>query len=310
MSRSSRAFRHEALLHRGVGGFLDGAVPFIRDGLAAGETILVMVGEDKSLPLGDRLGDDADALHMADMREAGRNPGRIIPTLDGFVDEHRGSPGIRVIGEPVWPGRAPAEVVECQLHESLVDRAFAAVDGLWLLCPYDVSALEDHVLAEAVHGHRTITDGAAGRDNPEYRNGTGLPAPFDAPLPRPAARAEVLAFEREQLADVRRCAGGCAAAIGLPAEKTNDLILAISEIAANSIRHGGGRGVLRVWGEDRALVCEVRDRGHIRDPLAGRRKPTHVGDGGWGLWLTHNVCDLVQVRSSADGTVVRLLMRA
>ena len=40
-------------------------------------------------------------------------------------------------------------------------------------------------------------------------------------------------------------------------------MLAVDELAANSIRHGGGRGVVRLWTEDGALVCDVRDRGSI-----------------------------------------------
>jgi anti-sigma regulatory factor (Ser/Thr protein kinase) len=80
-------------------------------------------------------------------------------------------------------------------------------------------------------------------------------------------------------------------------------------LAANSALHGRGRGVLRVWRDQDTLVCEVRDRGHIHDPLAGRHKPDTAQRGGWGLWIVNQVCDLVQVRTGADGTVVRVLMR-
>jgi len=65
-----------------------------------------------------------------------------------------------------------------------------------------------------------------------------------------------------------------------------------------------------VWVEDDALICEIRDGGHITDPLIGRRRP--VADphgGGFGMWLATQCCDLVQVRSFPEGTVVRLHMR-
>jgi anti-sigma regulatory factor (Ser/Thr protein kinase) len=97
---------------------------------------------------------------------------------------------------------------------------------------------------------------------------------------------------------------------GFVPQRTQDLVLAVNELAGNSTRHGSGRGVLRVWREDEMLVCEVRDRGRIADPLAGRQRPDHESEGGWGLWIVNQVCDLVQVRSGSDGTVVRAHMRA
>ncbi len=88
---------------------------------------------------------------------------------------------------------------------------------------------------------------------------------------------------------------------GLPAELADDLVLAVSEAAANSIRHGLGRGLLRVWSEDGYVVCEVSDRGHLDDPLAGRRRPEPLPTDSRGLWLIHHLCDLVQIRSTAVG---------
>jgi anti-sigma regulatory factor (Ser/Thr protein kinase) len=80
-------------------------------------------------------------------------------------------------------------------------------------------------------------------------------------------------------------------------------------MATNSVRHGGGHGLLRVWQEPDALICEVRDAGHIREPLVGRVRPAIGQVGGFGVWLANQVCDLVQIRSVASGTVIRLHMR-
>ena len=86
-------------------------------------------------------------------------------------------------------------------------------------------------------------------------------------------------------------------------------MLAVNEVATNSIRHGGGRGVLRIWHAAGALVCEVADSGRIADPLAGRQRPVSGQSGGHGLWLCNQICDLVQVRTFATGSVVRLHTR-
>ena len=80
----------------------------------------------------------------------------------------------------------------------------------------------------------------------------------------------------------------------------------MTEVATNSIRHGSGGGTLRLWRQEDALVCEVTDPGHITDPLVGRRTPSPATQGGRGLWLANQLCDLIQVRSTPAGTTIRL----
>jgi hypothetical protein len=63
-----------------------------------------------------------------------------------------------------------------------------------------------------------------------------------------------------------------------------------------------------VWEEEHELICEVRDRGHVDQPLVGRQRPAIDQGGGRGLWLINHLCDLAEVRSSPRGTVVRLRM--
>jgi Histidine kinase-like ATPase domain len=67
-------------------------------------------------------------------------------------------------------------------------------------------------------------------------------------------------------------------------------------------------GTLRIWDDPDGLVCEVRDRGRILHPLIGREEPEVGQVGGHGIWLVNLVCDLVQVRSSPDGSTVRMKM--
>ena len=80
----------------------------------------------------------------------------------------------------------------------------------------------------------------------------------------------------------------------------------VNELATNSLLHGGGGGTLRLWQEGAKLVCEVRDAGVIVEPLVGRRRPSPSAQGGAGLWIINQLCDLVQIRSAVGfGTVVR-----
>ncbi|MFC0429338.1 ATP-binding protein [Kutzneria buriramensis] len=115
-------------------------------------------------------------------------------------------------------------------------------------------------------------------------------------------------FGPDGLAGLRALVTARALACGLARTRTEDLVLAVHELATNSVRHGGGRGRCRMWREGTALVCEVSDRGWITDPLAGRRRPPADQPGGRGLWLVNQLCDVMEVQSSPDGTVVRVRM--
>jgi anti-sigma regulatory factor (Ser/Thr protein kinase) len=293
-------FSHEALLYEGPDGLLAGTLPFIREGLERNEPILVAVGAQKIARLREALGVDAERVEFADMAVLGHNPARIIPAWHEFLARH--SRPVRGIGEPIWAGRSGPELIECQLHEALLNVAFADTQGFTLLCPYDVTALDESVVHEACCSHPTVNE----QPSHAFRAAERLLAPFESPLPPPPAQARLLGFELDSIGEARRLTRQCAAE--LEGERAEDLVLAVAELAANSIRHGGGRGILRIWHDGDTLVCEVRDRGRIRDPLAGRHVPKAEWIGGRGLWLANAVCDLVQVRSTAQGTAVRLHM--
>jgi anti-sigma regulatory factor (Ser/Thr protein kinase) len=110
------------------------------------------------------------------------------------------------------------------------------------------------------------------------------------------------------LSQVRSLAEAQAKEAGLPDDRVVDFVLAVSEVAANTIRHARSPGSIRIWSDDQAITCEIRDEGIITDPLAGMRKPSPDATGGHGLWLVRQVCDLVELHSDGDGTIVRLHM--
>ena len=118
--------------------------------------------------------------------------------------------------------------------------------------------------------------------------------------------SEELGVDRTTLSALRGFIQGRAEKAGLDDERVDDLVYAVNEVVTNSICHGEGRARVSVWTEDRAVVCEVRDRGWIRDPLAGLVAPRADTISGRGLWLVNQLCDLVQLRSSPAGTTLRL----
>jgi len=114
-------------------------------------------------------------------------------------------------------------------------------------------------------------------------------------------------FTARELRDVRRLVSGYAE-LSLGKARADDLVLAVNELATNSVRHGGGEGTLRMWTQEDALVCEIHDAGHIADPRAGQTPPTPDQPSGRGLWVVNRLADLMRIHSSPTGTVVRLHM--
>jgi anti-sigma regulatory factor (Ser/Thr protein kinase) len=303
-----RAFRHEALLYAGDAEFVAGTAPFIREGVRAGEPVMVVVDDRKIGLLREELDDERDAVGFLDMGEVGQNPARIIPLWRRFVDEHvRPGKGARGIGEPIWPERTPAELTECQRHESLLNVAFDG-DVPWsLLCPYDAAALPDDVLEEARRSHPVMS--ARGRESAsELYDAEAVRRPFGGRLPEPYGPVSELRYGAREIADVRSFVRGFARSAGLADEAVDDLVLAVSELATNSVRHATGAGTVRLWIEGETVLCEIRDGGTIDEPLVGRVVPPPDALGGRGIWIVNQLCDLVQVRSSREGTVVRLHM--
>jgi anti-sigma regulatory factor (Ser/Thr protein kinase) len=302
-------FSHEALFYAGSDDFVECVAAFVREGLAAGEPVLVMVTADKIALLEDELGADAARVSFADMGEAGRNPGRIISAWGDFAADHlaRGR-RLRGVGEPIWADRAPEELVECQHHESLLNLAFGHADGFRLLCPYDVKSLPPDVLDEARRSHPLILEGARRRESSGYRGVEAIALAGDS-LPPPRTSSEEMSFRRTSLVAVRRFVSSRASDAGLDPDRVQDLVLSVNEAASNSVRHGGGGGVVRLWREAGSIVCEVRDRGRIEEPLVGRNRPEPGCSGGHGLWMANQLCDLVQLRTRRHGTAVRLHMR-
>ncbi len=235
------------------------------------------------------------------MREIGRNPGTLIPAWRDFVDRHAAEGrGVRGVGEPMWRERTPAAKAECHHHEALLNLAFRDDPGLFLLCPYDTQALEPATVERALARH-PIAHRRPRRSGARYAADGGVDATLAEPLPPPGPDARTVAFAAGDLADVRAFVRRGASAAGMAADRTDDLVLATHEAAANSVRHGGGQGMLRMWLQDGHVVCEVADRGCITDPLVGRRHPAPGPSHSRGMWLMHHVCDLVQVRSTEGG---------
>jgi len=304
-------FRHEALLYRGEAELVEQAARFLRDGLAQGEPGMAIVSPRKIALLREALGADAADVRFEDMADVGANPARIIPAWAAFMREAGGEGrSLRGVGEPIHSDRSPNELFECHRHESLLNVAFADAPSFRLLCPYDTTSLDPAVVAQARCTHPLVRERDGSLHASTAFEGVAAAAePCRAPLPAPAPDAQRLPILPAGLASLRALVARRAQRAGLTPERRDDLVLAVDELATNSICHGGGSGTLAIWETPAALVCEVTDNGRLLAPLAGRELPVPGQVGRYGLLLVNRLCDLVEQRTLARGNLVRVWMR-
>lgn len=302
-------FSHEALLYAGEGEFLKASAAFVRDGIALDEPVLVAVNAHRSAALRAELGADHTRVSFVDMTVVGHNPARILPMWRNFVDSRAASTTrCRGVGEPIWSSRPEIELIECQRHESLLNVAFGGGEDLWLLCPYDVEALDRAVLDEVRRSHPFVVEHGRREPTGEFNSQQMAHAHLQVPLAEPPSVQGQMAFGPDRVRDLREYVAGHLVAVDMDPERAFDFLVAVSEVATNTLRHGGGQGTVRVWHDEESLVCEVADRGILSDPLAGRLQPVAESENSRGLWLVNQLCDLVQIRVFDTGTVVRLHM--
>jgi anti-sigma regulatory factor (Ser/Thr protein kinase) len=301
-------FWHGALLYADDEDYVAGTLPFIHDALAHDAPVLVAVNREKTALLKRHLGWDTHWVDFVDMQALGQNPARIIPAWRKFVNDfgERGKRPLWGIGEPIWAERTPAELLECQRHEELLNVAFEAGQAWSLLCPYDTNALSDDVVEEARRSHPFVERGGAIVASDAYRGLDFAGAPFDADLPAPPAEAHTAIFTGRDLESLNAFVETHAIAAGLREDQTSDLCLAVNELASDSIAHAQGGGVVRIWREGDTVLAEVYDNGYVADPLVDRRQPPRDTRARRGMFVANELCDLVQLRSSAAGTTVRV----
>lgn len=301
---ANRSYRHEALLWHDTEEFLAATVPFIEQGLAAEEAVAVAVTGDRMHWLREAIGTDAKQVLFIDMAGVGRNPSRIIPALQQLLDEQSlVGKSFRAVGEPVWVGQRAEEVAESQLHEALLSVAVDPDTPCWLMCPYDAKQLSPAVIEEVYRSHPAVLDGTAYRGSHLYGGRAHVDQVFGTELQRLSGRSTQLAFGTDDLHRVSAFVASTAHAAGIGVDRAAGLAVAVQELAANSLHRGSTTGSVTMVTNDEAVVCDVFDETRLDDPLTGRRA---APKGRGGIWSAHDLCDLVQVRSTARGTTVRV----
>ncbi|ROP32181.1 sensor histidine kinase [Couchioplanes caeruleus] len=300
-------FTHSAFLYDTDDAYVSLLSGFVNEGLERGETVAVAAAPDRVSLLRDALDGESRSVSFLPADEWYVRPAR---TIAGWAQILRtaaadGSPFVRLVGQIPYAGPyAPWLRFEAALNRSL-----AELDG-HLLCPYDRKGLPDSLLRAAVRTHPRLHDGDwcdnAGYEKPEEF----LAATPEAPWPVSGEPVVVVPVEKS-VAGLRALVRDRATAEAwLPADRVEILVLAVSEIGTNSIRHGGADRELRVWLTADAVVTEVTDDGTTGpSPLAGYLLPRQGEIGGMGLWLVQQLCDALSIRQHGGLTRVRFAVR-
>ena len=302
--RSRQSYRHEAFLWRGRAEYVAGLVPFVLEGLDAGETVLIGATAEHTRWLGEELGSRAAELELVDLATVAGNPARIIPAVQELLDGCCG-PGrpARAIGEPVCPDGTAEHLHESQLNEALLNLAVDPDLPFWLVCPYDAEHLDPAVLEDATRSHPVLATPTSYVGSGRYRGRDHARELFAAELPHlgtPVSDRWVTEHTLWTAAEEVTWR----ASSSLYSDVVVTLADVVPRLVVESVRRGASRARLRLWDRPDELVCEVTDRTVVDDLLIGRRRPRDDEDDT--LWFANQTFDLVQVRSDARGTSVRL----
>ena len=297
--------RHEAVLHESPDDLARRLAPRIRVALAESAVVVAVLAPDHEQALRATLGPRGADVEFGD-------PVRVhaVPAFTVAGRLARTSRRARRFGgrSLVITQQLP-DLPDCEpAHWARLDIALnVAIAGLpiTVLCP-----CTDPQLVQARSHHPVITGPTGSVPSADYRS------PHDAVLDFPLPPAPDLGpptveqgFTATGLSSLRHLVGSVATQAGLPSDGVADLVLAVNELASNSVEHGPGSGVLRIWDTPTALVAEVVDHGGgLHAPFPGLVLPPPEGARGRGLWLAAELCDVLEVWSDAAGTVSRVQM--
>ena len=297
----SEELRHGAFAYDGDDEYVARSLPFLKDGLEAGEGCIVAHTRDGIARMREALGDDACRVSFVDVGSVYTRPAHALAAYCGtLLRELQTAPSVRAVADlQIGPWRG--EWDQWVSYEALTNLAYAHLPA-WVVCTYDVNGVPDAVLEEMGSTHsEVLADGWRTSErfqDPRELVRTLAPEPEPLPQLRSLATGDDLERFREALARELMAAG-------VPEATALDMLVAGTEVAANAVRHGGGIGEIRVGTADGRFVCEVIDRGGgFDDPAAGYLAP-RAGSGS-GLWLARQLAWRLESFHSPRGFTVRL----
>ena len=302
MSSEDRGFRHGALVYESEDEYVTCAVPFLTEGLEAGEGAIVAHTKPGLAMMREALGSDAAPVTFVDVSSAYTRPARTLASYHRVYVEQLGkSPSLRVVAD-VQFGLDPAEWDLWTAYEAVFNRSFEHLPA-WVVCTYNANGTPGPIIDGVWRTHPEVHAGDAWHTSDRFEDPDELLGEL-TPEPRPLSGLRSIGFGR----DLEEFRDGLARV--LAAEKVSDttvldMLLAATEIAENAIEHGGGVADVRVGHADGRFVCEVVDRGQgFDDPAAGYLAPRPGV--GRGLWVARQLTWRLEFFAAPDGFTARI----
>jgi hypothetical protein len=310
MLEPSNAFAHHACIYASDQEFLETAVPFVRDGLALDEPVLVATTAANLDLLSDTLSAGADRIDYAETAYFGRRPPQRVAAFHRYWQRHADGHHrhVRMLAEAVWVGRSDRQVTAWQRMESALNVVLSATN-IWMICPYDARVVDQAILRAARQTHPDRVEGGQIQPSGEFVDPLDFAHACDAtPLPDPSPDAPLLPVTGVAgLVSVRRFVASQAAAHGLGGERAKLLVYAASEAAGYLLEQGSQRVTVCLWASAGQLACQINGHaGLVGDAFAGLRPPALEPRPGDGLWLAQQVCEMVEVRAQHTGCRILL----
>lgn len=302
-------FVHHTSIYSSDHEFLAMAVPFVADGLDRGEPVLVTTTPANLQLLSDSLGARAGLVDYAESAHFGRRPPQRVAAFHRYWQRHTPTPGggrVRILAEPIWPGKSPREIRAWTRMEAGLNEILAATN-IWMICPYDTRLVDPAIVADSQRTHPARMDGRYAQACDGYGDPAVVAGGLDTEaLPAPPPDAVVGELHGE-LGRVRHLVATQAAGYGLTGERLRLLVLAVNEAAEYLTEQARTPGTIRTWMQAGTIVVDVHQPAvGVTDPWVGFRPPGLAAGGQAGLWLARQVCDAVEVRAHGGGTTIRL----
>lgn len=294
-------FFHETAFYGSDDDFLALVVPFLEDGLRAGEVVVAACAERNTGLLRAAVGRDVTYLPGADQYS---RPSESIATYRALFAESTegGARQMRVVGDVPHPGTG-ASWDWWARYEAAVNHAYAEFP-VWGLCPYDTRTTPGEVLDDVVRTHPNIASAPGLHEpNPAFREGPAVVRQVADPLEQGAPLVDLVDAPASA---VREAVGAAIDGTTLSWDAAHDVVYAASEIVSNGLTHGLAPVRFRLWADSSRVLVAVTDQGSgPSDPTAGLMPTTETLTAGLGLWILHKTCDYVSMGRDADGFTVR-----
>lgn len=304
------AFQHGACVYDSDQQFLQTAVPFLAEGLAAGDPVLAVTTPANLELIGAALGPRGGEVDYAESAFFGRRPPQRVAAFYRYWKNHASGTGggnrVRILAEPVWAGRSTREIAAWTRMESALNVVLAPA-SISMICAYDTRAVGPGIVSGALRTHPAQIAGSRLSPSADFTDPAEFVRSCDSgTLPDPPADAAAFLFDGD-LRELRRFTAGRAAAYEVTGERADTLILAVSEVGAYLKNQHPGTAAVRAWEQPGAVVCDFRQPGvSVSDPFLGLRPARLEPSAGDGLWLANQVCDRMEIRSGADGCTIQL----